>query len=61
MKDKKITLDIEQLEERIAPGIAPGLDLAQGFSEAFGKAFIVSGSSPARMGWFGLASGQFTC
>ncbi len=65
MNDKKITLEIEQLEERIAPSVAPGLDIQGGTGIPPGMsvfAFNVTGNPPG-LGelWFGEASGQFGC
>ena len=63
MNEKKITLEIEQLEERIAPGIAPGLALGDTLGSAEGlspKSFLM-GEGQNRFLRFGLASGQFGC
>ncbi len=56
MNDKKITLEIEQLEERIAPGFAPGILLALplGLSQA-DNSFTVAGPVVSGL-WTGQAS-----
>ncbi len=59
MNDTKITLEIEQLEERIAPSVAPGL-VTQGFPPGMSTSIFNPGQGDiAGPLWFGKASGQF--
>ena len=54
MNDKKITLEIEQLEERIAPSFAPGFFIAQSVGgDPSGSA---QPGLPAQSLWFAQAS-----
>ncbi len=62
MDEKKtIDLTIEELEERIAPGIAPGLAIAAAGvpPDGPGASFDHFNKEVAGPNWLGKASGQF--